>query len=33
VARVGEALATVWGLEVGEVARVTSANARRVFVA
>jgi len=31
VALVGAALAGVWGLEVEEVARVTSANAARVF--
>lgn len=31
VALVGEALATVWGMESDEVARVTSANAVRVF--
>ena len=32
VALVGAALAQVWGLEVEEVARVTSANAARVFL-
>lgn len=32
VAQVGEALASVWGLEVADVARITSANARRVFL-
>ncbi len=31
VAMVGEALAGVWGIDTEEVARVTSANARRVF--
>ncbi|HWB90189.1 MAG TPA: TatD family hydrolase [Acidimicrobiia bacterium] len=31
VALVGAALARVWGMEVGEAARVTSANAARVF--
>lgn len=31
VAHVGEALATVWGIPLGEVARVTTANAERVF--
>jgi len=32
VALVGAALAGVWGLEVEQVARVTSANATRVFL-
>lgn len=31
VGRIGEAIAEVWGLDVGEVARMTSAEAARVF--